>query len=129
MRHTATHLNAIGHRATERLQVVVQRELVERQRLNQHITSRVRQVDEVKVALQDTVLARGAMDGDVGVVKTHFLSLVHKREVVTVDGGSSALRKIHMPVLESQNGNKHVVTVLIKGFIEALSGAQGHLVL
>ena len=67
-------------------QEVVQRKLVERQRFYEHVAGGIGHANQVEVALQDTVLARCAVDGDVGKVEGMAAVGCGEGEVVAVDG-------------------------------------------
>lgn len=128
MRHAATHLDAVGNRAAESLQVVVQRKLMEGECFDQHVAGRVRQVNHVEIALQHAILSWCAMDGDIGIVKTDFLAVLHEREVVFVDNRLAAVRQVDMPVILPDHDDIDVVTLMVKGRINTLCRAQGNLI-
>ena len=69
---------AVCHTNAVRAQLVVQYKLVEGHGFYQHATGRVRQVYQFEVALHDTILARSAVNGDVGIVKLHELAIEYK---------------------------------------------------
>ena len=113
---------------TEGLQVVIQCELVESQRLDQHVASRVRQTDHVKITLQHTVLARSAMNGDIGIVKTDFFTILQEREIILVDDRFLTVGQVHMPVILPNHDDINVVTVMVKRIEKPLCRTQGNLI-
>ena len=101
-------------------QILVQHELIERHRLNQYATGRVRQSDEVKVTLQDTILARCTMNGDIGVVKEGGLAVYHEREIVAVNLGRQTVGQFNMPVLSLDINDIDVIALLVEEGVESL---------
>ena len=85
----AAHKDGVGDvevAPRERAEVVVERVLVEREGLDEDVARRVRHADEVEVALEDAVFARGAVDGDVGEIERVAPVGGGEAEVVAVDG-------------------------------------------
>ena len=81
-------------------------------------------MDEFEISLQDTVLARCAVDGDVGIVELHELSVVHKREVVAVDWCPCAVGEFHAPVIAFHLNDIYIVALLVEERIESLCRAH-----
>ena len=72
-------------------------------------------MDEVEVALHQSVLARGAVNGDVSIVEDHSLAiLADEREVVLVDGGHVAVFVFHVPVDALHVDDVNVVTFFVE---------------
>ena len=77
---------------------VVERKFVECQSLNEHVARGIGQADEVEVALQDAVLARRAVNGDIGKVELPAAVGRVEREVGAADGIGGAVGIVGVPV-------------------------------
>ena len=122
------HQHTFGHFDAECSEVVVQNVLVEGHCFHQHTAGRVGYVQQLKVALHDSVLARGAVNGDVGVVEKHGFAFFHEREVVFVDAGCVAVVKANVPVLSLDGDDVDIVSLFIEKRIEALCRTYGYVV-
>ena len=71
-------------------------------------------MDQLEISLQDSVLARCAVDGDVGVVELHELAIFNEREVVAVDRRHGAVGKLHVPVHAFHLYDVCVVALLVE---------------
>ena len=71
-------------------------------------------MEQVEVALHDTVLARSAVDGDIGIVEDHRLAVAHKREVVFVYLDGFVVFQCHVPVLVFHVYDIDVVTLFVE---------------
>ena len=80
----------------------IKRELAERECGYQHVASGVGDTYKLEIALQDSVLARCAVDGDIGEVGDDFLPVVHETEVVLVHSGTRPVREDGFPSLSGQ---------------------------
>ena len=77
--------HAVGNGYAQRAHIVVEHKLVVCHCLHEHVRCGVGHADEVEIALQDAVLTRHSVDGDVAEVGAHALSaLVVKGEVVAI---------------------------------------------
>ena len=83
-------------------------------------------MDQVEISLHDAVLARRAVDGDVGIVKHDSLAVLSdERKVVAIYLGYITIIEGHVPVLPSHIDNIDVVALLVKKGIESLCRANG----
>ena len=121
---TTTQQNAIGHRHTEGTHVVVQRKLIERQRLNEYGTCGIRHMEQVEISLHDAILARCAVDGDIGIVEPHGFSIKLEREAVLVYPLCGAIGQVHMPVGVFHINDIDIVAIMVEERVESLCGAQ-----
>ena len=115
---------ALGHAHAKAAQVVVEHELVEGHGLYEYAAGAVRQVDKLEIALHDAVLAGCSVDGDIGIVEHHQTTILHEREVVTVDGGRGAVVQVDVPVHAFHVDDIHIVTFFVEEGIKSLGGAQ-----
>ena len=106
--------DAVCHRDAESPEVIVQGELVECERLNEHSACRVRYLEQVKISLQLSVLARSAVYSDIDVVKMVSDTVLNEREVVAVDTGREAIVKVHMPVETSHLDYIDIISLLVE---------------
>ena len=67
---------------------IVESKLVECQGFHEHATRAIGHPDDVKVALQDAVLAGRSVDGDVGKVEGIACAVVGKTEIVAINGAN-----------------------------------------
>ena len=86
-------------------------------------------MNEVKVALHDAVLARLAMNSDVGIVEEDALSVAFERKVVLVDGCRCTVVEVHMPVSAFHIDDVNIILRLVEKGIKALCRAQRDVVL
>ena len=86
-------------------------------------------MEQVKVALHQSVLAGGAVDGDVGVVKFDDLAVAYEGEVVLVYLGSGVVGELHVPVLSFDIHDIYIVTFFVEKRIDALCRAHRDIVL
>ena len=86
-------------------------------------------MQQLEVALHNTVFARCAVYGDVGIVEDYSLAVMHERKVVLVNLGGIAVRKVYVPVLSGLNHYEiYVVALLVEEGVDALCRANGHVV-
>ena len=84
-------------------------------------------MQQFEVALHNTVFARCAVYGD--VVEDYSLAVMHEREVVLVNLGGIAVRKVYVPILSGLNHYEiYVVALLVEEGVDALCRANGHVV-
>ena len=121
---TATYQYALGYAHAIAAQIVVQYELVEGHRFHQYVAGRVGDVNQFEVALQDTILARSAVNGDVCIVEETCVSVLFEREVVLVDRSCGAVGQFNMPIGTAHVNDIHVVALFVHKRIDALSRAQ-----
>ena len=88
-----------GYSDSETFQILVASELIECYGRNQYITTGVRNPQQVKVTLQDTVLTRSAVNGDISEIEKLLFAILHESEVVTVDGSFSAVGQYDFPTV------------------------------
>ena len=70
----------------ESTQEVVKRKLIESECFNQNVACRVGHTDKIEVALHNTILARSAMNGNIGKVKVVAFAISRvKWEVIAID--------------------------------------------
>ena len=101
---------------------------MERQCLDQHVAGRVGQVYHVEIALQYAILARGAVDGDVSIVKTDFLAILHEREIVFIDDRLLTVGQIYVPILFPDQNDIDILTLMVHRRFNTLCRAQGNLI-
>ena len=111
---TLCHAHAIA------AQVLVQHELIKRQCLNQNTTRAVGKVNQLEVALQDTVLARGAMNGDIGIVEHHQLTILLEREIILVDRCRGTVIQVRLPAVTFDDHDIYVVFFLVEKGVQTL---------
>ena len=70
-----TQQDALSHVHAHTAKIIVQYIFVKGHCLNQHATGAVRNVEQFKVALYNSVLAWSAMNGNVGIVEGHFMTI------------------------------------------------------
>ena len=140
---TRTEHHALGDMEAEIGEVVVAGVFVERQRSSQHTAARIRQTYHVQIALQDTVLTRRAVDGDVREIERVTRALARIRKIILVDGtGLShqfiiqlALRAAQYiirnghPFLTLQHYDCHLVPLFVHKRIQTRRRTQRHLML
>ncbi len=83
---TAHHEAVADMDTGQRTQVIVERKLIESEGFDENTAGAVGEADEIEVALQDAVLARRTVDGDVGEIEPVALSVDFVREITKVDG-------------------------------------------
>ena len=66
---TLANQQGVGHADTITAQILIEHELIESHSLHQHTTGTVGQIDQIEVTLQQAVLTRSAMNGDIGIVE------------------------------------------------------------
>ena len=71
-------------------------------------------MNQLKVALQDAVLARCAMNGDICIVEHNQFSVFLKREIVTVDRCCSTIVQVDMPVLIPDFNNVDIIAFFVE---------------
>ena len=91
----------LGNPYAEAFQVLVGYELVECQCRNQYIAGGIRDSEQFKITLQDAVLARSAVDGDVGEIGLYLLPVLHEGEVVLVYRALRAVFQQGVPAFAS----------------------------
>ena len=119
----------LSHAHAVTAQILVEHELVESHRLDEYAAGAVRQVDEFEIALEDTVFPRCAVDGDVGIIENHFLTVLEEGEIVAVNLSRSAIGEVHMPVLSFDIDDIDVVAHFVEEGIEALGRPERHIML
>ena len=120
--------DAVGHRHTEGAHVVVQRKLVESQRLDEYGTGGIRYVEQVEISLHDAILARCAVNGDIGIVEPYGLSIEFEREFVLVNPLCGTVGQINMPVGILDIDDIDIVAVVVEEGVESLCRAQRDIV-
>ena len=125
---TANH-QTLGDADAEAFQVLVQCELIEGHGLDEHTTGGVGHVDEVEIALQDAILAGGAVDGDVGEVGMHRAAADLERKVFPTDGHALVVRKMGFPDETRNLDNEDFKFLLVNETLDALCTAQADIVL
>ena len=125
----ATEQDAVGHVDVEGAHEVVEHVFVERHGLHKHTTGGVGNVEQLEIALQDAVLARRAVNGDVGIVEDYGFPVVQEREVVFVDGHDVAVIEVDVPVEFLHVDNVDIVSLFVEKAVEPLGRAQRHVVL
>ena len=83
----AAHHEAVADMDTgQRTQIIVERKLIESEGFDENTAGAVGEADEIEVALQDAVLTRRTVDGDVGEIEPVALSVDFVRKITKVDG-------------------------------------------
>ena len=119
---------AVGHAYAERAHVVVQHKLVIRHGLHQHVAGAVGHPNQVKIALQNAVFARCAMNGDITEVGTYFFFPREERKIVAVHGGSAAVLKDGFPASLANLYLIYYISVLVQKRFYAGSAAHADVV-
>ena len=81
-------------------------------------------MNQIKVALKQTILTRSTMYSNICIVNNDSLTIMTEREVITVNRSNCAIRKIHMPVLPLDIYDIKVILFLVKERIQTLSRAH-----
>ena len=108
---------------TEIGQVMVAGILIERQRCRQHAATTVRHTDHVQITLQDTVLARRAMDRDVRKIEGVLHAPARKRKIILINRTAVFC----VPVLAVKDYDSGIVALLVHERIDARCRPQRHL--
>ena len=87
-------------------EIVVAGVFVESQRSGEHAAAGVGQTDHIEVSLENTVLARRSVDGNVGEVEGMLHARTRKRKIILIDRTSV----LGMPILRFKDHDSHIVT-------------------
>src|SRR3712207_193343 len=110
----------VGHIDAKATQVVIEYVFVKGHCLHQNAAGTVGNAQELKVTLHQSVLTGLSVDGDIGVIKEHCLTVEQEREVVFVDLGSFSILQIHVPILTFDVNDVDVVLLFVEKRIESL---------
>ena len=110
---------------TEIGQVVVAGIFVKRQRRGEDTAAGVGHSDHIEVTLQDTVLARRTVDGDIRQIEGVLRAPARKRKIILIDGASV----LGVPILSFEHDDSHVVPRLADPGLQPGSRPQRHVVL
>ena len=89
---SAAYEHTVGNRHSQGAHIIVEYEFIIGHGFHEHVGGGVRHAYQVQVALQDTVLAWHAMDGDIAEVGADAFSLlILKGEVIAVHLAPSAI--------------------------------------
>ena len=108
-----TNDEALRDAHTEAFQVLVQRELVKSHGFDEYAAGRIRHSDKIEIALQDTILTRGAMNGDVGEIGMHRTTSYLEREILAAHCGAFAVCKMCFPYKTSQFDDEYLEAFLV----------------
>ena len=125
---TAAEQQTVGYIHAKAAEIVVEHIFIERKSLNKHTAGRVRQMNEVEIALHHAVFAGLAVNGDIGVVEIDGGAGLHKRKVVFVDGHDVSVVKVDMPVGAFYIDDVDMIPLLVEEGIQPLRRAQGDIV-
>ena len=109
--------------------------LIERQRCGQHTAATVRHTDHIEVSLQNTVLARRAVNRDIRKIEGMFYACARKRKIILVDGIRIILQfpfsifqcRNGIPVLPVKDDDRHVITLLVDEGVQPCSRPERYL--
>ena len=113
---------------TESFQVLVQGEFIERHGLHEHVRCGVRQMDEVEISLQDTVLTRSAMYGDVGEIRPDTLAAFHEAEIVAVHVRTAPAFQMSLPCHTFDFNDINFISFLVEKGIDTFGAPKGNVV-
>ena len=60
------------------------------------------------------------MNGNVGIVEGHFMTILLEREVVLVNLGNAAISKVYVPIVLFHVDHIHVITFFIEERVQTL---------
>ena len=119
--------NRVGYVHAKSLQEVVAGKLVESDAGSQHIATSIRDIQQFEIPLQFAVLARHAVNGNIGTGELDFLTLgICKAEVVFVDI-EFLVTILHFPVLSNDGNNVKVVLFFVDKRVDTGSTAERNL--
>ena len=84
-------------------------------------------MEHVEVALQTSVFAGRAVNGDIGKVEGHLAAVELKAEVVAVDGHCGSVGQLHVPVESVHLYDIECVLLLVDKGVNALCTTQGNM--
>lgn len=121
---------AVGNLDAEGSHVVVGGELVVSEGFDEDAAGAVWHGDEVKVALQDAVLAGGSVDGDIAEVRTYASAMaVGEGKVVAVHGGLLTVGEQCIPLSCVYLYLVYIVTLVVHEGFDACGAAHADIVL
>ena len=86
-------------------------------------------MNQLKIALHDTVLSRSSVDGDISIIKHDQFTILLEREIIAVNGSRCAVGKVNAPVHTFYVHDIDVVTLFVEKGVETLCGAHRNIVL
>ena len=71
-------------------------------------------MDEVKVALHNSILSWLTMNSDVGVIEKDTSTILLKGKIIFVNLSNGSIFKVNMPIGSLHIDNKYIVALFIK---------------